>query len=219
MHGDASNGHMERMKAPHTMDFEDDSVLIEEALAGSEEAFAHLVVRYQSMVARLIERITRRPEWVEDLTQQVYISAFQGLSRFRRKAGFMTWLYRIAVNAGLEALRKEDARKRLFERVERERASLPDSLIIKDRVCGEQIVLDRELQVRVREALERLGAEARTILSLRYLEEFSTPEIAKILDVPEGTVRSRLYYARLELAGLMEPFAASGVSTRYKENE
>lgn len=207
------------MKSPENEREPSDTVLIEQALSGSEDAYAELVRRYQRMVARVVERITRRPAWVEDITQQVFISAFQGLSKFRRKSGFMTWLYRIAVNASLEALRREDARTRLHERVERELESLPDSLIIKDHVSGEQVVLNRELQIEVREALDRLTGEARAILTLRYLEEFSTPEIAKILKAPEGTVRSRLYYARLELAEIMEPFMADRVSARHKERE
>lgn len=207
------------MKETRIETLADDSILIDEALSGTEEAYAGLVRRHQRMVAGLIGRITRRPELVEDLTQQVFISAFQNLSRFRRKAGFTTWLYRIAVNASLEALRKEDARKRLHETIEREGDHLPDSLIIKDRISGEQVVLDRELQRRVHSALEELPAEMKTILTLRYIEEFSTPEIAKILKLPEGTVRSRLYYARLELAGIIEPFAAKAAPLRRKENE
>ncbi len=197
----------------------DDSVLIEKALCGDEDALSSLVRRYQNVVARLIERITHRPEWVEDLTQQVFLSAFQNLPGFQRRSGFMTWVYRIAVNASLEALRKEDARRRLFERVEHEREFLPDSLIIQDQNSGERMVLDREIQMEVREALERLPGEARAVLTLRYLEEFSTPEISEILKIPEGTVRSRLYYARLELARIMEPFVDSAIPARYKERE
>jgi RNA polymerase sigma-70 factor (ECF subfamily) len=197
----------------------EDSVLIERALSGDEEALSSLVRRYQNVVARLIQRITHRPEWVEDLTQQVFLSAFQNLPRFRRRAGFMTWLYRIAVNASLEALRKEDARKRLFERVSQEQEFLPDSMIIQDQNTGERMVLDREIQIAIREALDKLPAEARAVLTLRYLEEFSTPEISEILKVPAGTVRSRLYYARLELARIMEPFVDSAIPARSKERE
>jgi RNA polymerase sigma-70 factor (ECF subfamily) len=199
--------------------FSDDSVLIKRALSGDQAACASLVRQHQDMVARLIQRITRRPEWVEDITQQVFISAFQKLSRFRRRASLSTWLYRIAVNASLEALRKENAQKRLFERMDQDRESLPDSLIIRERVSGEQLVFNREMQVEVRDALRRLPEEQRAILTLRYLEEFSTPEIAEILELPEGTVRSRLHYARVELAEILKPFMASGVSARQKEKE
>jgi RNA polymerase sigma-70 factor (ECF subfamily) len=81
------------------------------------------------------------------------------------------------------------------------------------------MVLDREIQIAIREALDKLPAEARAVLTLRYLEEFSTPEISEILKVPAGTVRSRLYYARLELARIMEPFVDSAIPARSKERE
>ena len=81
------------------------------------------------------------------------------------------------------------------------------------------MALSRELQLEVRDALEKLSGEARAILTLRYFEEFSTPEIARILDLPEGTVRSRLFYARRELMKIMGPFMASGTRARARERK
>ena len=181
----------------------DDSTLIKRALSGDQKAYETLVLRYQEMVARVVHKITRRPEWVEDLAQEIFLKAFQNLPRFQGRAGFLTWLYRIAVNTSLEALRREKATGRLYERVAQESGSFPDTLIVHDRETGERMVLDRELQLEVRNALSRLNPEMRAVLTLRYLEELSTPEIAEVMDIPEGTVRSRLYYARLELARVL----------------
>ncbi len=139
---------------------------------------------------------------VEDLTQEVFIKAFNGLAKFKRKAGFMTWLYRIAVNTSIEAIRKEESGKKLKEKIKFE---IPDSIIIRNDKDGERMVLDRELQIEVHSALDKLTAENKAVLTLRYLEDFSTPEIAKIMNMPEGTVRSKLYYARLKLADLLRP--------------
>jgi RNA polymerase sigma-70 factor (ECF subfamily) len=197
----------------------DDSVLIEQALGGEERAYAELVRRHQAVVARVVQRITRRPDWVPDLVQEVFIAAFQELPRFRRQSSFLTWLYRIAMNKSLEALRKEDAMGRLARRAALDAELFPSSLIMHDQMSGERMALSREVQMEVRDALERLPAEARAILTLRYLEEFSTPEIARILELPEGTVRSRLFYARRELMKIMGPFMASGTRARAKERE
>ena len=199
------------------MGITEDSVLIREALSGDEDAYAELVRRYQDSVARLALKITRRPDWVEDLCQEVFISAFKNLSRFKKRASFTTWLYRIAVNKSLEAVRGEGARARLIKRAARE--SLPDSLIVQDRMSGERLVLDRELQARVHDALGKLAPEMRAILTLRYLEELSTPEIARVLEIPEGTVRSRLHYSRIEMAKIMAPFMGTAVPARSKERE
>ncbi|HUT53511.1 MAG TPA: sigma-70 family RNA polymerase sigma factor [bacterium] len=197
----------------------DDSILIEQALAGEESAYADLVRRYQGVVARVVQRITRRPDWVPDLVQEVFIAAFRDLPRFRRESSLLTWLYRIAVNAALEALRREDARQRMHLRAALDAELFPSSLIAHDQMSGERMALSRELQMEVRDALERLPAEARAILTLRYFEEFSTPEIAEILELPEGTVRSRLFYARQELMKIMEPFMGLRTRARARERE
>jgi RNA polymerase sigma-70 factor, ECF subfamily len=181
----------------------EDAVLIKSALAGEEDGYTGLVERHQATVARVVTRITRRPEWAADLTQEIFLKAFRNLGRFQRQSEFRTWLYRIAVNESLEALRREKAERRYIEPGD---WSGPDSLIIPDPDSGERLVLDRELQAEVRQALDRLGPDQRALLTLRYLEELSTPEIARVLDLPEGTVRSRLFYARRDLAALLRPY-------------
>lgn len=189
--------------------FKEDNLLIEQALRGEERAYEDLVRRHQTTVARVIARITRRPEWVDDLAQEVFLKAFKNLSRFRGKSGFLTWLYRIAVNESLEALRRDKTIRRRESEASIE--SLPDNLLVQDRESGERMVLDRELQVEVQQALSRLAPEMRAVLTLRYLEELSTTEVAAVLDLPEGTVRSRLYYARLTLAELLSPYMESAM--------
>jgi len=195
----------------------EDQILIERALAGDQQAYEGLVFKHQKLAARVALRITRRRELVEDVVQEVFIKAFENLGRFRRRSGFVTWLYRIAVNESLSALRREKTRMKLFEKGEPDLANLPDSLLCYDRESGERMVLDREAQAAVREALDRLAPEMRAVLTLRYEEELSTPEIAEVLDVPEGTVRSRLYYARLELAELLAPYMEA--KTAVKEQK
>jgi len=180
----------------------EDSDLVRRALSGDEDAYTELVRRHQSMVAGVVLKMTRRPEWVEDLSQEAFLKAFSGLSRFKKKSGFSTWLYRITVNVSLDEIRKRDSRRRLISQATDE-PSMPDSIIGRTGADGERLVLTRETQKKVRDSLERLSPEYRAVLVLRYLEELSTPEIAETLELPEGTVRSRLYYARIELSGIL----------------
>jgi RNA polymerase sigma-70 factor (ECF subfamily) len=130
----------------------------------------------------------------------------------------VTWLYRIAVNQSLDALRKEKSRRRVMDEFGRDAEVLPDTLLVRLSGTGESLALGREAQARVREALAAMEPESRTLLTLRHLEELSTPEIAEALDWPEGTVRSRLYYARIQLADILRPFIDESSRLR-KEKE
>ncbi|MFO8058919.1 MAG: sigma-70 family RNA polymerase sigma factor [bacterium] len=201
------------------MSISDDTDLVRRALSGDESAFAELVRLYQDVVARTVYRITRRTDWVEDLTQEVFLKAFEGLRRFRRRSGFSTWLYRIAVNTSLDALRKAGTDRKVCETVFSDRSGLNWPLISGENRDGEKIVLDREMQSQVKTAIAELPPETRTILVLRYLEELSVSEVAAVMQIPEGTARSRLYYARLELARLLKPYLqAAPARTEDKEH-
>jgi len=197
----------------------DDKELVKAAISGDEDACAELVRRHQDMVFRLAARITRRPELVEDVAQEVFIKAFKGLARFRRQSSFSTWLYRITVNKSIECMRRESARDSAMERASQDRAAFPDSVILCDSMSGERMVLRREVQAKVRDALGALSPEARALLALRYMEELSTPEIAEVLELPEGTVRSRLYYTRLELAKVLAPVLELPGATAREEKK
>jgi RNA polymerase sigma-70 factor (ECF subfamily) len=142
---------------------------------------------------------------VEDLVQEVFIKAFEALPRFERRSGFATWMYRITVNLCVEAARKESSQRRTLRQAFDSEA-LPDSVLIRDPEGGPRLVMDRELQMDVRRALAELEPETRALLTLRYLEEFTTVEMAEVLEWPEGTVRSKLHAARKELALMLKPF-------------
>ncbi len=195
----------------------EDHFLIEGAIAGSEEACARLVRRHQTMVARVALRVTHRPELVDDVVQEVFLTVFRKLAKFERRSGFKTWLYRIAVNTSIEALRKEDARKRLNQRAEVEGDALPDAILVQRPQTGERLALNKEMQQRIHAALGSLPTQARMVLTLRYLEELSTVEIAKALELPEGTVRSRLHYARIKLAEALGPYMEKAETGKRKK--
>jgi RNA polymerase sigma-70 factor (ECF subfamily) len=184
-----------------------DTFLVTQAKKGREDAFQELVGRHRPALARLVARVTRRPELVDDLTQEIFILAYQNLAQFEARASFRTWLYRIAVNASLRELQKEQARERM-RRAYGEEAALPDSLIVPWGAMGERLVLRREVQAAVRQALDQLDPEHSAVLVLRYLEELNSSEIAEVLQIPAGTVRSRLYHARIQLAEILAPVLA-----------
>ena len=195
-----------------------DTFLVTQAQKGREDAFQELVARHRPLVARLVARITRRPEWVDDLTQEIFVSAYRNLAQFEARSSFGTWIYRIAVNLCLRELQKEQTRERM-RLAYFEETAIPDSLIVPWGVTGERLVLRREIQVAVRHALDRLDPEHAAVLVLRYLEELSSPEIAELLQIPAGTVRSRLYHARLQLAEILAPVLQERQAPAKEDNQ
>ncbi|OGP57702.1 MAG: hypothetical protein A2V67_16490 [Deltaproteobacteria bacterium RBG_13_61_14] len=193
-----------------------DATLVQQARKGQPAAFQELVERHRLTVARVVARITRRPEWVDDLTQETFFSAYQNLAQFEGRSSFLTWIYRIAVNLSLRELEKEQARQRLRQAYA-EAFPSPDTLIVPWGQGGEKVVLDREAQKAVRKALDQLDPEHRIVLVLRYLEDLSSPEIAAILQIPAGTVRSRLYHGRFKLMQLLLPARERPASPKAKD--
>jgi len=191
------------------MPIHDDSELVRRALKREESAFEDLVRLYEELVARTVYRITRREDWVEDLAQEVFLKAFEGLGRFRRSSGFSTWLYRITVNTSLDALRKWGNERKGRENMLFNKDAIAWPLISGEGRDGEKIVLDREKQSRIREAIDAMEPATRAILVLRYMEELSISQVASVLEIPEGTARSRLYYARIELSRRLRPYLMS----------
>ena len=185
----------------------DETKRIRKAAAGDPDAFEALVQQYQAQVYRLCYRMTGNAEDAADLTQESFLKAWRSLNSFQFNASFSTWLYRLASNACLDFLR---AAKR--------RAVLPLTLGDDD---GEELTLDlpdnqptpeeaairSEEQVRLAEAMAQLEPEHRHILTLRVVNELSYAEIAEILGIREGTVKSRLSRAR---DSLRKKFYADG---------
>lgn len=173
---------------------ESDQGLIERARSGDERAFRLLVERYEPRVAATVIGMLGPGDDAEDAGQETFIRLYRSLDRFRGEASLATYLTRIAINLSLTALRK---RKRMRSRfVSRE--SAPGA----DRVADPRRDLEQaEARRRVRRAIDRLSADHRAVVVLRMIEGYSTHEAAEILDVPEGTVMSRLARAmkRLEM--------------------
>ena len=175
------------------------------ARAGDQDAFAELVRLYQRPIYNLALRMTGTPEDAEELTQTAFLNAWRGLERFQEDASFFTWLYRLATNACIDFLRHEKRRYAVLQTVsldDEERqavAQLPDY-----RHAPEEKALQRDLHETLNKAIQALSLEHREILIQREIDGLSYQEIAELLDLELGTVKSRIARARLALRRILE---------------
>lgn len=179
--------------------------LIAKAQQGDEDAFAQLLDTHQSKVYGLTLRLTGSPEDAMELTQETFFNAWRGLPSFHQESKFSTWLYRLATNATIDFLRKEKRRRSLsisslsVEDDEDQRVlDIPDLRFIPQNEAER-----RELQEAVHRGLARLSDEHRQVLVLRELNGLSYGEIAQVLSIEEGTVKSRISRARLALRKIL----------------
>lgn len=188
----------------------EDLELIEKVKAGEAEAYGKLVEKYQDRVFNACWRICGHLEDARDITQEAFLKAFEGLPTFRQQSGFFTWIFRIAVNLALSHRRKEKNRKAVSLESLTPVGAQADDLIECQRQRRDKgpmdSMADAELQRRLVQALHGLEEDHRAVVVLRDMEEFDYREIAEILDIPPGTVKSRLHRARLALREAISPF-------------
>lgn len=178
--------------------------LIAKAAQGDQDAFAELLELHQGKVYGLTLRLTGSPEDAMELTQETFFNAWRGLPNFHADSKFSTWLYRLATNATIDFLRREK-RRRAVPVVPLAQEDDPDrALDIPDRRFTPQGELERrELQEAIQRGLEQLSFEHRQVLVLREVNGLSYGEIAQILSIEEGTVKSRIARARLALRKIL----------------
>ncbi|MGO0123382.1 RNA polymerase sigma factor [Desulfothermobacter acidiphilus] len=174
--------------------------LLERARQGNEEAFGALVLRYQDRIYGLCYRLTGNQEDAEDLAQEVFVRAYRSLRKFRAEADFGTYLHRIAVNLFLNQRRKNHCQFLSLDNP----VSTPDGelswQVADNNQNHPQDELERqELALLVRRALNSISREHRAVLVLREMEEMSYEEMAAVLKLAPGTVKSRLNRARAAL--------------------
>ena len=167
--------------------------LIARSIAGDRDAFGMLVNRYQRLAISISYRMTGQSQLAEDLAQEAFIKAWLHLPKFRGESSFRSWLGRIVTNLTIDYLRRSKPEISMTEQLPARVESPPAS------------VLKMELQDHIRDAVLSLPANSRAALVLREFEGLSYKEIAKVLDIPIGTVMSRLNYARTKLRELLEP--------------
>ena len=185
-----------------------DRALIDECRNGRVDAFGELVEPYQDRLFNTLYRIVGHRDEAGDLLQEAMIRAFRGLKSYQGDSGFYTWLYRIALNVAFTRKRKQTLRVVSTEELGAgTRADLPD----EDRSASPAWNMEsRERQQLIQKALDAIPETYRTVMVLKDVEGLRYEAIAEILDIPIGTVRSRLHRARGAMRDLLRPMFEAG---------
>ena len=193
-----------------------DRELVARAQKGDKRAFELLVEKYQRRLARLLSRFVRDPSEVEDVTQEAFIKAYRALPAFRGDSAFYTWLYRIGINTAKNYLMALGRRAPTSTEVEAEEAEgFEEADQLRDINTPESVLLSNEIAVTVNATIAELPEELRTAIQLREIEGMSYEDIARIMDCPIGTVRSRIFRAREAIAERLRPLLDTGKDKRW----
>jgi len=193
-----------------------DQKLVERAQSGDKRAFELLVAKYQRKLGRLLSRFIRDPAEVEDVAQEAFIKAYRALPSFRGDSAFYTWLYRIGINTAKNYLVAQGRRAPTSTEFDSEEAeTFDDGDQLRDINTPENLLLSKQIGETVNAAMEALPEELRTAIMLRELEGLSYEEIAKIMDCPIGTVRSRIFRAREAVAIKLRPLLDTSPDRRW----
>jgi len=183
----------------------DDQILVERAQNGDKRAFDLLVLKYQHKIAKLIMRYVRDPAEALDVSQEAFIKTYRALPKFRGDSAFYTWLYRIAINTAKNHLVAMKRRPVDFEVDLQDPDSYDINARLQDNDTPERIAQREELRETVEDAIGALPDELREAIILREIEGLSYEEIARAMDCPVGTVRSRIFRAREAIDGRIGP--------------
>lgn len=180
----------------------DDQTLIAECLKGNPAAFGTLVSRYQDRLYNTVYRLLDNTDDAADVTQEAFLNAYLSLRHFKGDAQFFTWLYRIAVNAAITHRRRKKSGMKPIKTSDSAPGIEPLDMTPSNRPGHAMETAEGEKLIH--EALQRLSTEHRTVLVMKDMEDMKYEEIAEVLKVPIGTVRSRLNRARLEFKEMLE---------------
>lgn len=183
---------------------ETDTALVERTLDGDNRAFDLLVERHAGRLYRLARRLGLSPEDAADAVQETFLAAYRALPSFDFAYQFSTWVTRILLNRASNIRRALSRARRLF--VSRESPIPEEHQCASTGGSPERLAEQRDLEGALRRALSKLPEAQRTVFILFELEGYKTREIAEILDIPEGTVTSRLHHARRLLRGELKQF-------------
>jgi RNA polymerase sigma-70 factor, ECF subfamily len=196
-----------------------DAPLVGRARLGDTAAFEMLVVKYQRRIERLIARMVRDPDLVQDVAQETFIRAYRAIPQFRGDSAFYTWLYRIAINSAKKALvdLKRDplvSEGSLHGDGEGDETSRVESELT-DGETPEALLASKEVAAAVNQAIDDLSEDLRQAITLREIEGLSYEEISDVMNCPIGTVRSRIFRAREAIAVKLRPLLDTRQGERW----
>jgi RNA polymerase sigma-70 factor (ECF subfamily) len=212
---------MTKTPAPAPSPADTDLMLVERTVAGDQKAYELLVLKYQRRIERLIGRMVRDSDLIEDIAQETFIRAYRALAQFRGEAQFYTWLYRIAVNTAKKALVdlkrdpvvSETALRGGGNGDEDETSAVENELTSAE--TPETVLAAKEIAATVNSAMEALPEELRQAVTLREIEGLSYEEIAEVMNCPIGTVRSRIFRAREAISAKVKPLLENQSGKRW----
>jgi RNA polymerase sigma-70 factor, ECF subfamily len=195
-----------------------DLLLVERTLAGDQRAYGLLVLKYQRRIQRLVGRMVRDVDLVEDIAQETFIRAYRALHQFRGDAQFYTWLYRIAVNTAkkflLELKRNPTMSESFLSSADEDETSAPKYEPSTEETPESELAA-KEIAGVVNTAMDALPEELRQAVTLREIEGLSYEEIALAMDCPIGTVRSRIFRAREAISAKVKPLLEKQTGKRW----
>ena len=195
-----------------------DAMLVERTVAGDQKAFELLVIKYERRIQRLIGRMVRDVDLVEDIAQKTFIRAYRALAQFRGEAQFYTWLYRIAVNTAKKALmelkRNPTVSENSFKSDDDDETSPLENELTSSET-PESLLAGKEIAQMVNTAMEALPEELRQAITLREIEGLSYEEISEAMNCPIGTVRSRIFRAREAISARIKPLLENQSGKRW----
>jgi RNA polymerase sigma-70 factor (ECF subfamily) len=196
-----------------------DLMLVERTVAGDQRAYGLLVTKYERRIQRLIGRMVRDVDLVEDIAQETFIRAYRALHQFRGDAQFYTWLYRIAVNTAKKSLMDMKRNPVITESALRAGADEDETSVMENELTSEEtpetVLAAKEIAATVNAAMEALPEDLRQAVTLREIEGLSYEDIAEVMECPIGTVRSRIFRAREAISAKVKPLLSNQTGKRW----
>jgi RNA polymerase sigma-70 factor (ECF subfamily) len=192
--------------------------LVQRTVAGDQRAYSLLVLKYQKRIQRLIGRMVRDVDLVEDIAQDTFIRAYKALHQFRGDAQFYTWLYRIAINTAKKSLldlkRNPTVSENFSDSADEDETSRRKPELTSEET-PESALAAKEIAGVVNAALDALPADLKQAITLREIEGLSYEEIAEVMECPIGTVRSRIFRAREAVSQKIKPLLEKQTGKRW----
>lgn len=187
-----------------------DQELVLRVQRGDKAAFDLLVIKYQHRIIQLVNRYVKDMSEAQDLAQEAFIKAYRAIGSFRGEAAFYTWLYRIAINTAKNDLVSR-ARRYSDAQVDIQEAEVFENIAqLQDTETPETELLNQEIMATIKKTIDGLPEEMRVAIMLCEFDGLSYEEIARVMDCPVGTVRSRIFRAREAIDNVLSPLLTHG---------
>jgi len=180
-----------------------DLKVIDRALHGDSKAYAELLSRYRDSVYYVLLRMVNNPSDAEDLTIEAFGKAFHNLPKYIPSHAFSTWLFRIATNNCIDFMRKKSQSPRPFDQDEGEEDEM-EATVASDMKLPDEVMMDRETAASLNRIVKSLKPRYRRLIELRYFEDYSYEDIATELSLPIGTVKARLFRAKVLIFNMVQ---------------